>query len=249
VYNSPPFAPVLEAEKNCSGKTIHMRKTMKVASVSSLVVAGLFAIAPAFSQEAAQQAATFDSGKADAGATKAAVCAACHGPNGNSQNPEWPSLAGQSPAYVAEQLHLFKEKVRVNAVMDPIVAPLTTEDFNDLAVYYALQTPTGLEADPSYWEAGEQLYRKGDAERGIPACAACHGPLGRGNLAAPYPALRAQHSVYTVKQLNDYARDTRYPGASPDSPATQNAAIMATIAKRLTPEDIRNVASYVQGMR
>jgi cytochrome c553 len=228
-----------------------MRKTMKIASVSSLVVAGILAVAPALAQNAAPAAAaaTFETGKADAGATKAAICGACHGVNGNSQNPEWPSLAGQSPAYVAEQLHLFKEKVRVNAVMDPIVAPLTNEDVNDLAVYYAAQTPTGLEADPSYWKAGEKLYRKGDAARGIPACAACHGPLGRGNLAAAYPALRAQHSVYTVKQLNDYSRDTRYPGATAEKPATPNAVIMATIAKRLTPEDVRNVASYVQGMR
>jgi cytochrome c553 len=231
-----------------------MRKTMKIASVSSLVVAGMLAIAPALSQEAAEGAAPaaaagFESGKADAGATKAAICGACHGVNGNSQNPEWPSLAGQSPAYTAEQLHLFKQKVRVNAVMDPIVAPLTAQDFNDLAVYYAAQTPTGLEADPSYWKAGEKLYRRGDAERGIPACSACHGPLGRGNLAAPYPALRAQHSVYTVKQLNDYAKDTRYPGATAEKPATANAVIMSTIAKRLTAEDIRNVASYVQGMR
>jgi cytochrome c553 len=206
----------------------------------------MLAVTPVQAQEVA---APYEGGKVDAGATKAAVCGACHGVNGNSQNPEWPSLAGQSPAYLAEQLHLFKEKVRVNPVMDPIVAPLTQEDIKDLSVYYAAQTPAGLEADPSYWKAGEQLYRRGDAARQIPACGACHGPLGRGNIVAAYPSLRAQHSVYTVKQLNDYAKDTRYPGASAEKPATPNAAIMATIAKRLTPEDIRNVASYLQGMR
>jgi cytochrome c553 len=231
-----------------------MRKTMKVASVSSLVVAGFLAFTPVLAQEVNKEAAAakplpFEHAKADAGATKAAVCGACHGLNGNSQNPEWPSLAGQSPSYLAEQLHLFKNKVRVNVVMDPIVAPLTDEDINDLSVYFATQTPTGLEADPSYWKAGEKLYRKGDAEREIPACQACHGPLGRGNMAAAYPALRAQHSVYTVKQLNDYAKDTRYPGASEEKPVTPNATIMSTIAKRLTAEDIRDVASYLQGMR
>ena len=68
-------------------------------------------------------------GDAAAGATKAATCTACHGLNGNSVNPEWPNLAGQSPAYVAEQLHLFKAKVRVNPIMQPIVDPLTPEDF------------------------------------------------------------------------------------------------------------------------
>jgi cytochrome c553 len=227
-----------------------MRKTMKVASVSSLVVAGMLAAVPAFAQEAATPGASpFEGGKVESGATKAAVCGACHGINGSSQNPEWPSLAGQSPAYTAEQLHLFKEKVRVNPVMQPIVDPLTQEDINDLAVYYAAQTPAGLEADPSYWKAGEKLYRTGDPARQIPACSACHGPLGRGNLVAAYPALRAQHAVYTVKQLNDYSKDVRYPGAEAGKPATPNAMIMATIAKRLTPEDIRDVASYVQGMR
>jgi cytochrome c553 len=222
-----------------------MRKTMNVASVS-LAFAALFSGAHSF---AAETASPFEGAKVEAGATKAAVCGACHGMGGNSQNPEWPNLAGQSPAYLAEQLHLFKQKVRVNPVMEPIVAPLTDQDINDLAVYYTAQTPAGLEADPSYWKAGEKLYRKGDAARGIPACTACHGPLGRGNLAAAYPALRAQHSVYTVKQLNDYAKDARYPGATPEKPASPNAVIMATIAKRLTPEDIRDVASYLQGMR
>jgi cytochrome c553 len=223
-----------------------MRKTMKVASVSSIVLAGMLACAQTL---AADAASPFEGAKADAGATKAAVCGACHGVGGNSQNPEWPSLAGQSPTYIAQQVHLFKDKVRVNPVMAPIVEPLTSEDISDLAVYFATQTPAGLEADPSYWKAGEKLYRKGDPARQIPACTACHGPLGRGNLTAAYPALRAQHSVYTVKQLNDYAKDSRYPGATAQKPATPNAIIMATIAKRLTPEDIRDVASYVQGMR
>lgn len=222
---------------------------MKVASVSSIALAALFACAVIPVQAAETAASDFEGGKADAGAAKAAVCAACHGMGGNSQNPEWPNLAGQSPAYVAEQLHLFKDDIRVNPIMKPIIATLTDEDFDDLAVYFATQTPAGLEADPSYWKAGEKLYRAGDPARQIPACVACHGPLGRGNLAAAYPALRAQHAVYTVKQLNDYAKDARYPGAAAGKPATPNAAIMATIAKRLTPEDIRDVASYLQGMR
>lgn len=220
---------------------------MKVASVSSIVFASLLVGAQAFAADT--PAWPLDGAKADVGTTKAAVCGACHGVNGNSQNPEWPNLAGQSPTYINEQLHLFKTNVRVNPVMKPILDTVNEADFKDLAVYFASQTPAGLEADPSYWKAGEKLYRKGDPARNIPACAACHGPVGRGNLAAAYPALRAQHSVYTVKQLNDYAKDARYPGATPEKPATPNAIIMSTIAKRLTAEDIRDVASYVQGMR
>jgi cytochrome c553 len=203
-----------------------------------------FAAAPAFSQDAVK-------GSADAGATKAAVCTACHGVNGNSVNPEWPSLAGQNAAYLREQLAMFKAKKRNNPIMAPIIEPLSDQDFADLAEFFAAQTPTGLEADPSYWKAGEALYRSGDAARNIPACMACHGPAGQGNAGAGYPALRAQHSVYTVKQLQDYLTKNRYRDANDTNNVntTRNSAMMTTIAARLTPEDIRNLASYLQGLR
>ena len=122
--------------------------------------------------------------------------------------------------------------------MMPMASGLSDQDINDVAVYYQAQTPQGLEADPSYWKAGEALYTRGDKARNIPACAACHGPGGRGNLAAGYPALRAQQSVYVVKQLNDYASGARYPGAKNPAQPSRNGAMMLTIAKRLTPEDI-----------
>jgi cytochrome c553 len=185
-------------------------------------------------------ASAFSGGNADAGASKAVVCTACHGPNGNSTNPEWPNLAGQGERYVAEQLKFFKEGKRNNPVMQPMASTLSDQDMADLGAYFATQKSTGLEADPSYWEAGQKLYRSGDAERNVPACIACHGPVGRGNPPAAYPALRSQHSVYTQKQLNDYASGAR-PGA--------NAEIMRTIASRLTADEIRNVSSYIQGMR
>src|SRR6267154_1340585 len=122
------------------------------------------------------------------GATKSAVCSACHGPNGNSVNPDWPRLSGQSAVYVAEQLRLFRSGLRANPVMQPLAATVSDQDINDLAVYYEAQTPTGLEADPSYWQGGQALYVRGDRAREVPACIACHGPVGRGNLAAGYPA-------------------------------------------------------------
>ncbi|HUL47923.1 MAG TPA: c-type cytochrome [Steroidobacteraceae bacterium] len=190
----------------------------------------------------------FTTGKTASGEAKAALCAACHGPQGNSANPEWPRLAGQSAVYIAGQLRLFRSGVRDNPIMKPLAATLSDQDINDLAVYFEAQTPTGLEADPSYWKSGEAVYLSGDAARAVPACVACHGPVGRGNLAAGYPALRAQQSVYVVKQLNDYASGARYTGANP--PQTDpNAVMMLTLAKRMTPEEIRDVASYVQGMR
>ncbi|HEU4780520.1 MAG TPA: cytochrome c4 [Steroidobacteraceae bacterium] len=188
---------------------------------------------------------------ADAGATKAAVCTACHGVNGNSSNPEWPNLAGQNAAYMREQLAMFKARQRINELMYPLVAQMSEQDFADISAYFAAQTPTGLESDPSYWKAGETLYKAGDATRSIPACTACHGPSGQGNAGAGYPALRAQHSVYTVKQLQDYLTGNRYRDATDAAIVNQarNSAMMTTIAARLTPEDIRNLASYLQGLR
>lgn len=190
----------------------------------------------------------YSSGSVQAGATQAAVCFSCHGPDGNSQNPVWPRLAGQNAVYIAQQLHLFKAGIRQNPVMQPMAAGLSNQDIDNLAVFFAAQTPQGLEADPSYWKPGRAVYLQGDARRGIPGCVACHGPLGRGNPAAGYPALQAQQSVYVVSQLQQYANGTRYSGPNAAS-ATPNSIIMFDIAKRLTPEEMRDVASYVQGLR
>ena len=190
----------------------------------------------------------YTDGSAQAGATKAAVCFSCHGPNGNSQNPAWPRLAGQNAVYIAEQLRLFKADIRRNPVMQPMAGTLSDQDIDNVAVFFAAQTPTGLEADPSYWKAGQALYLHGDSASGVPGCVACHGPSGRGNPAAGYPALEAQQSVYVVSQLQNYANGTRYGGSNATT-ATPNSVIMFDIAKRLTPEEIRDVASYVQGLR
>jgi cytochrome c553 len=176
----------------------------------------------------------------EAGATKAATCQACHGANGNSTNTDWPSLAGIGAGYIADQLNNFKTGKRASPVMMPMSANLTADDMADLGMYFDSLTNTGLEADPSFWQAGQSLYRGGDQARGIPACMACHGPTGRGNEPAKFPALRGQQSGYVVKQLNDYASGTRATGPN---------GIMQTIAKRLSTEDIRNLASYLQGIR
>ena len=176
----------------------------------------------------------------EAGAAKAVVCQACHGANGNSANPEWPSLAGIGADYIAEQLKNFKDGKRPNPVMMPNAMTLKDDDMDNLGAYFDSLTNTGLEADPSYWQAGQKLYRAGDAARAIPACMACHGPTGRGNEPAKFPALRGQQSVYVMKQLNDYASGARTTGPN---------GIMPTISKRLSPDDIRNLASYLQGLR
>ena len=239
--------------------TVCWGRRFAAAAMLSLVALPCMAQTPAAPAPASGTAATsaataaalddpFKDGDAARGTVKAAVCSACHGPNGNSTSPDWPRLAGQSAVYIVEQLRLFRAGVRDNPVMKPLASTLSDQDIDDLAVYYEAQTPTGLEADPSFWRAGEALYLRGDRAHDVPACVACHGPVGRGNLAAGYPALRAQQSVYVVKQLNDYKSGGRYTGANA-AVASRNGAMMFTIATRLTPEQMRDVASYVQGMR
>jgi cytochrome c553 len=196
-------------------------------------------LAAAFCGTIASSAA-LPAGNAQSGQAKTVVCAACHGQNGNSSSADYPSLAGLGGDYIAEQLENFKDGKRDNPIMKPLAQALSAQDMADIGAYYDTLVNTGLEADPSYWQAGEKLYRGGDPARGIPACMACHGPTGAGNEPAKFPALRGEHSEYIVKQLNAYAAGTRPAGPG---------GIMPVIAKRLTPEDIRNVASYVQGIR
>jgi len=179
-------------------------------------------------------------GCASLGARKAAVWGACHGPTGTSLSPEWPNLAGQGEAYIAQQLAAYKSGERVNPLMTPMAAVLSEEDMKDLGAHFAQQTPTGGEADASNWKAGETLYRAGDKERDIPACIACHGPQGRGNGPAKYPALRAQHAVYTFNQLKAYKDGSRKSSGN---------GIMQGVTDRMTEEQMRAVASYVQGLR
>lgn len=179
-------------------------------------------------------------GDASLGAQKAAVCAACHGPTGSSINPEWPNLAGLGEPYIAEQLAAFKAGQRVNPLMTPMAAPLSDEDMKDLGAHFAQQTPAGGEAEASNWQAGEKLYRGGDKERDIPACIACHGPQGRGNGPAKYPALRAQHAVYTLNQLKAFKDGSRKSAGN---------GVMNAVTERMTVEEMQALASYVQGLR
>lgn len=180
-------------------------------------------------------------GDAAAGAQKAAVCGACHGADGNSLvNPEWPSLAGQHASYIAAQLALFKQGVRNNVIMAPNAMLLSEQDMADLAAHFSQQPLKGLEADPSTYKAGENLYRYGDASRGLPACTACHGPEGKGNGPAQYPSVRAQHSLYTYNQLKAFASGERKAVAND---------MMQVVAAKLSDEEMRALASYLQGLR
>jgi cytochrome c553 len=220
-----------------------------VALVTTMVLSSGAAVQSAVADTALGQGTPFADGTVDGGALKAATCSACHGPNGNSTTAQWPKIAGQNAVYLAEQLQLFKAGVRVNPDMAKIVNVLSDKDMDNVAAFFQAQTPVGGEANPTIWEAGEHLYRFGDPSRDIPACTACHGPVGRGNTLADYPALRAQFADYVTKQLNDFASGTRYSGAKAGAPTSRNGYMMATIAKRLSSDDIKDVAAFIQGMR
>jgi len=181
-------------------------------------------------------------GSAEDGKSKAVTCGACHGADGNSVNPAWPSIAGQHAQYIAESLQSFKDASRSDVLMGGQAMILGEQDMKDLGAYYSSQTAAVKSvADPATVDKGESLYRGGDKESSAAACIACHGPTGRGNPAASYPSLRGQYAVYTAKQLRDYASEAR----KSDGPTK----VMRDIAKRLSEEDILAVASYIQGLK
>ncbi len=180
-------------------------------------------------------------GDAEQGKAKSAQCVACHGADGNSINPQWPKIAGQSAEYIYKQLQMFKQKQRINPLMNSQVANLSEQDMHDLAAYYTSQTISPGAADEQLLEAGQLIYRGGIPEKGVPACMSCHGPKGSGNPAALFPRLSYQHAPYTAERLHEYrARDEdyNYPGAE----------IMFGVSERLSDEEIEAVSSYIQGL-
>lgn len=181
-------------------------------------------------------------GDAAAGQAKSAICAACHGVDGNSAVPNWPKLAGQHPNYIERQTTLIQSGARPVPEMMGIVAAMSAQDFSDIAAYFASQTNNGGVADESIAALGQRIYRAGNATTGVPACMSCHGPAGEGNPLAVYPALAGQHAVYTAKMLTGY-RDGINWGAS-DAPSH----IMNGAAANLTDEEIAALASYIQGL-
>ena len=179
-------------------------------------------------------------GDPEAGKLKSSQCAACHGADGNSVNPEWPKLAGQHAGYLVKQLSYFEKGERENATMKPMASVLDAQGREDVAAYYASQSVKTGTADPELVALGEKIYRSGNAESGVAPCMGCHGPNGAGNPAALYPALRGQHAKYTELQLHGFAEGKR---------VNENAKkMMQILASRMTNREIRAVASYIQGL-
>lgn len=185
-------------------------------------------------------------GDAEAGKTKAAVCAACHNADGNSVNPIWPKLAGQHQSYIVKQLTDFQQGMktngkegRMNPVMAPMAMPLSHQDMEDIAAYFSSQTTQMGAAKKSTLALGQALWRGGDKKAGIPACQACHGPSGMGNEPAKFPRLSGQHAEYVKNQLMAFRKGER---------ANDMNAMMRDIASRMSDEQIQAVADYVGGL-
>jgi cytochrome c553 len=208
--------------------------------LASSLLAALLAVSAPLSQ-AATPAAPAKAAKPDlvAGEAKyAAVCASCHGADGNSGTPVNPKLAQQHPEYLVKQLQEFKAGVRKNAVMQGMAAVLSDEDMKNISFWLASKkAKPGFAKDKDLVALGERIYRGGIAERQVAACAGCHNPTGAGN-PAQYPRLSGQHADYVASSLVAYR----------DGGRTNNLQ-MTQVAAKLNDREIRALADYVAGLR
>ena len=168
------------------------------------------------------------------------LCAACHAVDGNSAAAVNPNLAGLNPEYINKQLADFKSGARPSPVMAGMVAGLSAQDMQNLAAYYSAQQPKpGTAKDQQLALVGEKIYRGGIQGAGVPACASCHGPQGKG-IPAQFPALAGQHSEYVYAQLEAFRLGAR---------ANDAAKMMRSIATKMTDADMKAVSAYIQGLR
>ena len=221
-----------------------IRHWLPVAACAAL--ATLFAIgSTAASAEEAKAGAEPDLARAKQLVSQ--VCAACHGPDGNSPTPAYPSIAAQPADYITVQLAHFKAGVRPNPIMQPIAMTLSDADMRALGAFFAQQKARGDTAkDRDTVTLAQKLYRGGDASADIPACASCHGPDGAG-VPKNFPRIGGQHADYTYAQLKAFKAGER--GGGEHAAKDPNGSIMATIAARLTDAQMKALADYTAGLR
>lgn len=178
-------------------------------------------------------------GNVAAGQAKAAVCAGCHGTDGNGgADPLWPRLAGQDADYIAKQLADFKAGVRKDPIMSGMAAPLSAADMKNLGAYFAsLKARPGAARDVQLAKQGEKVYRGGNAKMGVSACMSCHGPSGHG-IPPRFPKVSGQNTPYTQKQLLAFKSGTR----------TNDGETMTRIAFRMSEQEIKAVSEYMAGL-
>jgi cytochrome c553 len=209
--------------------------------IAHLLIAASFAVVSlsSFAEGAKPDAAKVakpDLVKGEASYT--AVCAACHGADGNSGTPAYPKLAHQHPEYLVKQLQEFKSGKRANAVMSGFASMLADDDMKNIAYWLTSQKPkTGFAKDKELVTLGEKIYRGGIADRQVPACAGCHSPNGAG-IPSQYPRLSGQQSEYTAAQLVAFRDGVR-----------KNSLPMSQVAAKMNDREIKAVADYIAGLR
>jgi len=196
-------------------------------------------------------------GNPEAGQAKAAACAGCHGPDGNSLPEIYaalkaPKIAGQVPEYITKSLHDFKAGRRVNDSMSPQAQAVAEADIADIAAWYASQKgKPSTSSNKDLLAQGEKIFFKGKGRPDVvAACVGCHGLNGIGNRnwskvmsQAPTvlaPAIGGQHAGYVVDQLNAYKSGKR---------ATDTGKVMRDIAGRLEEKDILAIAEYISTLK
>jgi len=234
-----------------------MKPTSAMKSLASLLLAAIAAFAfPVAAQQPAQGPAPAASARAAPAAASAApamavkvdlaageakfaaVCAACHGADGNSGIPANPKLAQQHPSYIVKQLQEFKSGKRPNAIMQPFAAPLSDADMQNIAAFVgAKKAKAGFAKNKDLVSLGEKIYRGGITERQVAACAGCHSPNGAG-IPAQFPRLSGQHADYVNAQMVAFRDGQR-----------KNSPQMAGVAAKMNDREIRAVSDYIAGLR
>ena len=191
----------------------------------------------------------FAGGDAAAGQAKTAMCAGCHGADGNSPAPNFPKLAGQGEKYLTKQLQDIKSGARPVLEMTGILNAFSDQDLQDIAAYYASKNIQMAGAKEENLALGEKVYRGGNLETGVPACTGCHSPAGNGNAPAGYPALGGQFAQYTAKQLRAFRTGAHDPKNQAARTNDGDAAIMRGVAAHMSDIEIDAVSNFIAGLK
>jgi cytochrome c553 len=209
---------------------------MLVAAV--LAASSFSALANTPAPEAAAPAKVTKPDLAKGEASYGAICAACHGADGNSGTPAYPKLSQQHPEYLVKQLQEFKSDKRANAVMKGFASALSDEDMKNIAYWVATKkAKPGFAKDKELVTLGERIYRGGIADRQVPACAGCHSPNGAG-IPSQYPRISGQHADYAIAQLTAFRDGVR-----------KNSLQMGQVAAKMNDREIKAVSDYIAGLR
>ena len=221
------------------------RVFLKSMFVAALAVSGLVcaaeqppahgAAAEPVKADAAKGGTLYDAGDAARGLP---ACVSCHGAAGNSSIAVNPKLAGQVDQYTYKQLVEFTGPDRNHPIMTTYAKMLTDAEKKNIAAYLgAQQQKPGAAKNKDTLALGKKIYRGGIADKGVAACASCHGANG-GGLPSQYPRLAGQHQDYTVAQLVSFRAGAR-----------KNNAAMSALSKRLSDDEMKAVADYIAGLK